>query len=98
MNVVDFYACHGVCKCGRLLGMSWGVCDCMGGAGALEQESWSAVPVPHDSQHLVDDWTERAAQLKTLASKPNKPTTNGIASPAGEHSSDSPAPCCTSVC
>ncbi|KAL3152085.1 hypothetical protein ABBQ32_001192 [Trebouxia sp. C0010 RCD-2024] len=32
--------------------------------GALEQESWSAVQVGSDSQHLVDEWAERAAQVQ----------------------------------
>ncbi len=57
----------------------------MGCAGALEQESWAAVAVHHDSQHLVDDWAARAAQIKAASSKRVQPTTNGIGSPAGEH-------------
>ena len=56
--------------------------DC---AGALEQESWAAVAVHHDSQDLVDDWAVRAAQIKAASSKKGQPTTNGIGSPAGEH-------------
>ncbi len=57
---------------------------CVGCEGALEQESWAAVAVNHDSQHLVDDWAERAAQIKAASSKKGQPTTNGIGSPAGE--------------
>ena len=34
--------------------------SCVGCEGALEQESWAAVAVNHDSQHLA----ERAAQIK----------------------------------
>lgn len=58
---------------------------CVSCEGALEQESWAAVAVNHDSQHLVDDWAKRAAQIiKTASSKEGQPTTNGIGSPAGE--------------
>lgn len=61
------------------------VMRCMGCAGALEQECWAAVAVHHDSQHLVDDWAVRAAQIKAASSKKGQPTTNGIGSPAGKH-------------
>ncbi|KAA6426324.1 MAG: VPS54 isoform 2 [Trebouxia sp. A1-2] len=59
--------------------------------GALEQESWAAVAVHHDSQHLVDDWAARAAQIKAASSKKGHPTTNGIGSPAGLQASEEDA-------
>ena len=57
---------------------------CAWPAGALEQESWSAVQVPGDSQHLVQDWAEQATQVKTAAVSPAKRAaaqTNGIKVP-----------------
>lgn len=62
-----------------------GVCDV---AGALEQESWSAVPVPTDSQHLINDWVEHAAKVKSASSNPAKrpsALSNGNESPGESH-------------
>ena len=58
-----------------------------GVAGALEQETWSSVQVPSDSQHLLQDWAERAAQLKTAYSSPAQRASSlssGDKSPPGE--------------
>ena len=52
-------------------------------AGALEQESWAAVPVPHDSQQLVDHWAERAQRLKPLSPSKLPPVANDKTSVAG---------------
>ncbi|DBA81853.1 hypothetical protein WJX77_011322 [Trebouxia sp. C0004] len=59
--------------------------------GALEQESWAAVAVHHDSQHLVDEWAARAAQMKAASSKKGQPATNGIGPPAGSQASEEEA-------
>ena len=53
--------------------------------GALEQESWAAVQVPSDSQHLVDEWTDRAAQARAASSATSVPASNEKASPSGEY-------------
>ena len=59
-----------------------------GAAGALEQESWSAVAVPTDSQHLINDWMEQAAQVKAAFASPAKrpaALSNGNKSPGQSH-------------
>ena len=64
----------------RVEGLWFGV------AGALEQETWSSVQVPSDSQHLVQDWADRTAQLKKTHSSPAKRASsqsNGDKSPPG---------------
>lgn len=64
--------------------------SCTWGAGALEQESWSAVQVPGDSQQLIEDWAERAVQLKAASVSPaKKPSaqSNGANLLPGKHSS-----------
>lgn len=56
-------------------------------AGALEQETWSSVQVPSDSQHLIQDWADRTAQLKTAYTSPAKRAsnlTNGDKLPPGK--------------
>ena len=56
-------------------------------AGALEQETWSSVQVPSDSQHLVQDWADCAGQLKAAYTSPAKRASslsNGDKSPPGE--------------
>ena len=56
-------------------------------AGALEQETWSSVQVPSDSQHIVEEWADRAAQLRVARPSPAKRASslsNGDHSPPGE--------------